>query len=79
MNRYITLSNEEIGHIDSAIHAHWERIYVDYSFPSSEEFTDRLAMCSNCKHVDGKYTYAFTKMTYRECPYCKAVMDDAGE
>ena len=57
------------------VHAHWVRIFVDYNFPVGEEFTDRLAMCSNCNHVDGRYTFAYTKMRYMECPYCKAVMD----
>ena len=60
-------------------HAHWERVYIDYNFPPGEEFTDRLAMCSHCKHIDGRYTFAYVQMGYRECPYCKAIMDEVTE
>ena len=61
---------------DKELHAHWERVFIDYDLSEAEGFTDRLAMCSNCKHIDGRYTYAYVVMQYLKCPHCNARMDE---
>ena len=79
MSRYVKLDSHgdmiDDTQENRGDHASWLRVYIDYEFPNKEEFTDRLAMCSNCRHIDGKYTYSYTKMRYRRCPNCNAVMD----
>ena len=76
MSRYVKLdSHGEMIDADDRLHAHWVMVYVDYDAHSLDGFTDMMAMCSNCNHIDGRYTFSYSKMWYRECPHCNAVMD----
>ena len=60
---------------ENNLHAQWEKIFIDYDLSDVEGFTDRLAMCSNCNHADGKFTFNYVRTMFPYCPHCNAVMD----
>ena len=78
MSRYVKLDShgEMIDEEEFIKHAHWTRIYIDFDMPNGENgFTDILAMCSNCNHADGKFTFNYMRTMFPYCPHCNAVMD----